>query len=125
VAWDKRDPARRFSYGNCLSHLLEELFPEEAKLLPSSVVLESRGRHEDEQAFLALGDLDLERFGSIRFAEKKANVAGLQLADLCARPIGMRILRPEATNRAYEECIRPLMPTRHDGMRADDRIKLI
>ena len=125
VAWDKRDPSRRFSYGNCLSHLLEELPSDEAELLPSSIILESRGRHEDEQTFLALGDLDLEKFGAIRFAQKKANVAGLQLADLCARPIGMRILRPKATNRAYEECIRPLMPTRRDGMRADDRIKLI
>ena len=57
--------------------------------------------------------------------DKKANVAGLQMADLCARPIGMRILRPESMNRAYTECIRPLMRVTLDGVRADDRIKLI
>ena len=49
----------------------------------------------------------------------------MQMADLCARPIGMKIIRPEAMNRAYTECIRPLMRVTLDGVRADDRIKLI
>ena len=35
-------------------------------------------------------------------AEKKRNSGGLQLADLMARPIGLAVLRPEQTNRAYE-----------------------
>lgn len=34
-------------------------------------------------------------------AEKKVNCAGLQLADLIARPIGMSVLRPEQSNRAF------------------------
>lgn len=125
VTWDKRDPSRRFSYGACLSHLLDELTSTEVDTSAPPVILESRGRHEDERTVKALRDLSLERFGAIRFVDKKANVAGLQLADLCARPIGMRILRPEANNRAYAECIRPLMrANQHEG-RADQRIRLI
>ena len=125
AAWDKRDPSRCFSYGACLGHLLEELTCGEADAAPPPVILESRGRHEDERTVKALCGLRLEKFGAIRFVDKKANVAGLQMADLCARPIGMKILRPEAMNRAYTECIRPLMRVTLDGVRADDRIKLI
>ena len=38
----------------------------------------------------------------IVFADKKANLPGLQLADLVARPVGMSILRPVQANRAFE-----------------------
>lgn len=33
---------------------------------------------------------------------KKANLPGLQLADLVARPIGVHYLHPEQHNRAWE-----------------------
>ncbi len=33
---------------------------------------------------------------------KTANSSGLQLADLIARPIGMKTLRPTQTNQSYE-----------------------
>jgi hypothetical protein len=36
------------------------------------------------------------------FADKKANSAGLQLADLVARPIALATLRPDQPNRAYD-----------------------
>nr|WP_206517617.1 DUF3800 domain-containing protein [Sphingobium algorifonticola] len=36
------------------------------------------------------------------FTDKKANSGGLQLADLIARPIGIKRLRPEQVNRAYD-----------------------
>ncbi|WP_141703654.1 DUF3800 domain-containing protein, partial [Methylobrevis pamukkalensis] len=36
------------------------------------------------------------------FVDKKANSAGLQIADLTARPIGIHYLRPQQENRAYE-----------------------
>lgn len=41
---------------------------------------------------------------SYRFliADKKSNSCGLQLADLTARPIGLKYLRPEQKNRAYD-----------------------
>ena len=35
------------------------------------------------------------------FADKKTNCCGLQLADLFARPIGRKTLRPEEANRAF------------------------
>jgi len=38
----------------------------------------------------------------ILFANKQANFAGLQLADLVARLVGMSILRLEQENRAFE-----------------------
>jgi hypothetical protein len=34
--------------------------------------------------------------------DKKCNSAGLQLADLVARPIGRKVMNPEQPNRAYE-----------------------
>lgn len=38
----------------------------------------------------------------IQFVSKQANSCGLQLADLIARPIGLRILRGHQPNRAFE-----------------------
>lgn len=35
-------------------------------------------------------------------ADKKTISTGLQIADLIARPIGLRILRPDQPNRAYD-----------------------
>ena len=34
--------------------------------------------------------------------DKKSNSAGLQIADLTARPIGLKTLRPNQPNRAYD-----------------------
>lgn len=38
----------------------------------------------------------------IVMADKKCNSAGLQIADLVARPIGRRLLDPKQPNRAFE-----------------------
>lgn len=38
----------------------------------------------------------------LRFADKKSNSTGMQLADLTARPLGLAYLRPTQTNRAYD-----------------------
>jgi hypothetical protein len=38
----------------------------------------------------------------IAFVDKKSNSAGLQLADLVARPVGMSVLRPDQQNRAFD-----------------------
>lgn len=73
------------------------------------IVVERRGNNEDR-------DLELEfrricdganQWGKLQcfdiiFADKKANSAGLQIADLTARPIGLKVLRPNQDNRAYE-----------------------
>lgn len=78
------------------------------------LVFEKRGKNEDR-------DLELEfyricsdkQFGYKRtdftrinykflLSDKKSNSCGLQLADLTARPIGMKYLKPDQINRAYE-----------------------
>ncbi|WP_165443768.1 DUF3800 domain-containing protein [Pseudomonas jilinensis] len=37
----------------------------------------------------------------VLFADKRAMSSGLQLADLVARPIGLSVLKPEQTNKAF------------------------
>jgi hypothetical protein len=73
------------------------------------VIVEKRGRQEDaalELQFLrVLGGHN--RWGpmngfDIVFVDKKANSSGLQLADLTARPIGLKVLRPRQQNRAFD-----------------------
>jgi hypothetical protein len=77
-------------------------------------VFERRGNKEDqalELEFRRVADGDnvfrepLPGF-SIRFADKRTNSTGMQLADLTARPIGLRYLRPQQQNRSFE-IIRP------------------
>ncbi|MHC4647532.1 MAG: DUF3800 domain-containing protein [Planctomycetota bacterium] len=73
------------------------------------VVVERRGKKEDdalELVFRRICD------GANYFAkpmpfdlvmvDKRANSAGLQVADLMARPIGIKTLRPNQPNRAYD-----------------------
>lgn len=110
VAWDKRESANGFSYGECLRRLLDELSHHHGDLLTTApVIVESRGAEENKRTLHTLGEIKKYTAQRVRFAEKAANVAGLQLADLCARPIGMKILRPAAKNRAFDETVNCLM----------------
>ncbi len=72
------------------------------------ILFESRGKKEDNDL-----ELEFRRICSrnatgkqlpfeIIVADKKSNSAGLQIADLIARPIGRKILIPEQPNRAYD-----------------------
>jgi Protein of unknown function (DUF3800) len=76
------------------------------------VVFERRGKREDIELELefhricaganALGTaLPLK----CAFASKLANSTGLQFADMTARPMGMKYLRPEQENRAYSSLL--------------------
>jgi hypothetical protein len=49
------------------------------------------------------------------FVDKKSNSSGLQLADLMARPIGLKVLRPMQDNRAFD-VLRPKLA--HGGMKS-------
>lgn len=110
VAWDKRIHASRFSYGECLRRLLDELSHHHGDLIAAApIIVESRGAEENRRTLDAVGEIKTCPAQMVRFAEKAANVPGLQLADLCARPIGMKILRPEAKNRAFDESVSPLI----------------
>ena len=73
------------------------------------IVVEKRGRQEDDELELEFrricsgGNYEGEQFPfEVIFADKKSNSAGLQLADLVARPVGINILRPEQKNRAFD-----------------------
>lgn len=71
-------------------------------------LFESRGRKEDIELELEYRRLcQRNATGNqlpfeIVMADKKCNSAGLQLADLIARPIGRKILKPDQNNRAYD-----------------------
>ena len=73
------------------------------------VIVEKRGRNEDDELELEFcricdgANYKSEKLNfEIVFADKKSNSAGLQLADLVARPIGLSVLRPEQSNRAFD-----------------------
>lgn len=73
------------------------------------VIVECRGRKEDRELELAFrrvcdGNNVLRRPLplSLAMVPKAANSAGLQLTDLMARPVGLKHLRPDQPNRAYD-----------------------
>lgn len=80
------------------------------------VIAEARGKPEDnelELVFRRIADgqpplpsnqreLITKFEWRIRFCDKKSNSSGLQLADLIARPVGLKHLKPDQPNRAYE-----------------------
>ena len=79
------------------------------------LIFESRGKEEDQALELEFRRIMdgvaptyimrphvHEAAFSMRFVSKHANSAGLQLADLIARPIGLKVLRPEQPNRAFD-----------------------
>ena len=73
------------------------------------IIVECRGRREDAELELSfrryceLGNAHARALPlELVMVPKTANSAGLQLADLVARPVGLHHLRPEQTNRAFE-----------------------
>ena len=95
--------------GICLESLRNFLVEKKQDHLQTHVVVECRGKKEDSEL-----ELEFRRIcdGSnvsnkhlpfeIIFADKKTNLAGLQLADLVARPVGVSYLRPMQENKAFE-----------------------
>ena len=78
------------------------------------VTAEARGKNEDnalEAAFLRImtqgtGYNAAERFRALNclltFRRKTDNIAGMQVADLCAHPAARKVLKPDQPNQAYE-----------------------
>lgn len=95
--------------GFCMESLFELMREKGQHEKRTHVVVECRGDKEDK-------DLELEfrricdgnnRLGTVLpfeviFADKKAMSTGLQLADLVARPIGLKTLRPMQENKAFD-----------------------
>jgi hypothetical protein len=67
------------------------------------LICECRGRREDDELELEFRRVATRIPGfDIHFVDKKANLPGLQIADLVARPIGRHVLAPDQPNRAYD-----------------------
>lgn len=110
--WDPYSIALHLGLERIVS-LLKLIGSEENKKI--HVVFESRGSNEDRRLELTFRRYveEQDRVGYRRppfkdyiweslFVEKKSNCTGLQLADLIARPTGLKYLRPDQPNRAYE-----------------------
>ncbi len=76
---------------------------------PTYVVFESRGRAEDadlerefERVRASTGLQGLADTLTFRCAPKSVNSTGLQIADMVARPIGLKVMRPGQGNRAWD-----------------------
>jgi hypothetical protein len=68
----------------------------------TALICESRGRKEDDSLELEFRRVATRVSGfDIRFVDKRANLPGLQIADLVARPIGRHVIDPAQENRAY------------------------
>jgi len=95
--------------GICLEALYSFLEEKSQHKLQTHVVVECRGKKEDRELELefrricdgnnsANQDLPFD----IVFADKQTNLAGLQLADLVARPVGINYIRPKQANQAFD-----------------------
>ena len=99
-------------YTTALKFGLERLFNHldgEQQNRVTHVVVEKRGKREDDELELEFRRIcDGSNFHNRRLpyelvlASKESNAPGMQVADLIARPIGIKSLRPEQPNRAYE-----------------------
>lgn len=93
----------------CLENLHEFLKEKGQQHKLTHIVVERRGKREDNELELEFRRVcDGENWFNqklpfqIQFADKKTNSAGLQLADLVARPIGLHVIKPDQSNRAFD-----------------------
>lgn len=95
--------------GMCLEALREFLCEKGQDKVKTHVVVECRGKKEDAELELEFrricdGDNPSKQVlpFDVVFADKKTNLAGLQLADLVARPVGLNYIRPAQANQAFD-----------------------
>lgn len=95
--------------GYCIEALYEFLKEKQETKKETHVVFECRGYKEDKDLELEFrricdgqNSLGIQLPFKIIFSDKKAMSSGLQLADLVARPIGLKTLRPEQKNRSFD-----------------------
>ena len=102
------DVALEYS-SECILHFMEE--QQECRL---PVIAEARGQQEDDALRASFHRLmtqgtyynKAERFQKlvcpISFRRKQDNIAGIQVADLCAHPTARHLLKPAVANQAFE-----------------------
>lgn len=109
--WSPYEVALHF----CMEKLLAQLLQHGQAGRLVHVIFESRGKREDQELELHFRRIagNQVQWGHVRrdfsrvqwepvFVDKRANSSGLQLADLMARPLGLRVLRPKQPNRAFD-----------------------
>ena len=96
-------------FKNLNSKELKETFLNELTSITTHIIVEQRGKKEDDELELEFRRIcHRQNYQNINFAfeiimaNKMTNSAGLQLADLVARPIGLHVLKPQQENRAYK-----------------------
>ena len=107
----------------CLESTYRFLCEQNQNVLLSHLVVEERGRKEDRDLELSfrkiLDQSPLWKSGvfEIEFVNKKANLIGLQIADLVVNPIGKYIMNPFQSNRSCEVVKRKIWgwPEKMDG----------
>lgn len=84
------------------------------------VVFESRGAKEDKTLELEFRRImDTTRMRGMpetlafHCAPKSANSSGLQIADMTARPIGLHVMRPDQSNRAWDLISKKMVRSRY------------
>ena len=94
----------------CMERAYGLLEAEEQHKAKTHLIVEKRGKREDDQLELAFRRIrDGENYRELAmpgfeifFADKRSNSAGLQLADLTVRPIGAHVLNRTQPNRAWD-----------------------
>ena len=93
----------------CMERAHRFLKSKDQDMRTTHIVVEQRGKKEDDELELEFRRVcDGQNYSSISMpfeiimANKMSNSAGLQLADLIARPIGLSVLKPEQDNRAFD-----------------------
>lgn len=93
----------------CLERTYEFLRHCDQQERETTFLVECRGKREDSELELVFRRLcdGASCWGrmpalSIEFVDKRANLPGLQIADLVSTPIGQHVFRPENRNRAFE-----------------------
>lgn len=112
----------------CMETLLARLLTLDQQNRLVHVVFESRGKKEDTELELHFRRIAANQanwgykqsdFRAMEweplFVDKKCNSSGLQLADLMARPIGLKVIRPLQENRAFD-VLQPKLA--HGGMKS-------
>jgi hypothetical protein len=105
---DEQANPYHIALGFCIETLFSFLEEKGEEWKQTHIVVESRGTKEDRELELEFrricdgnNSLGMNLPFKIVFSDKKAMSSGLQLADLVARPIGLRTLRPTQANQAF------------------------
>ena len=93
--------------GSCLEQTIDFLEKKQQLQQTTHIIVESRGKPEDRDLGLAFDQIAAymlpKRYPlNLRFANKKTNSSGLQIADLVAHPIARHIVKREQPNKAFE-----------------------